>query len=40
MLQVGIKAPNFSAPDQNRVIHSLADYKNKWILLYFYPRDN
>jgi peroxiredoxin Q/BCP len=40
MLKAGIKAPNFSAPDQNGVIHSLADYKNKWILLYFYPRDN
>lgn len=40
MLKEGIKAPNFSAPDQNGAIHSLADYKNKWILLYFYPRDN
>lgn len=34
------KAPNFKLPDQNGNIHKLADYKGKWLLLYFYPRDN
>lgn len=40
MLKVGNKAPNFSAPDQNGELHSLEDYQGKWLLLYFYPRDN
>jgi peroxiredoxin Q/BCP len=38
-LHVGDKAPAFSAPDQAGKIHSLADYKGKWLLLYFYPKD-
>lgn len=37
---VGDKAPSFSALDQNGNEHKLADYKGKWLLLYFYPRDN
>ena len=39
-LKVGTKAPEFSLPDQNGKVHSLADYRGKWILLYFYPKDN
>ena len=35
-----MKAPLFSLPDQNNKIHSLADYKGKWVVLYFYPKDN
>src|SRR3989338_10649055 len=35
----GKKAPNFSLPDQNGVVHTLADYAGKWVLLYFYPKD-
>ncbi|MBI3577258.1 peroxiredoxin [Candidatus Gottesmanbacteria bacterium] len=38
-LLVGNHAPEFSAPDQNGKIHTLADYKGKWVLLYFYPKD-
>ncbi|MFA6391898.1 MAG: thioredoxin-dependent thiol peroxidase [Patescibacteria group bacterium] len=34
------KAPEFSLPDQSGDIHKLSDYKGKWILIYFYPRDN
>lgn len=39
-LPTGIKAPQFSLPDQDGVIRSLSDYKGKWVLLYFYPKDN
>lgn len=38
--KAGTQAPEFSAPDQDGALHSLARYKGKWILLYFYPRDN
>jgi len=34
------KAPNFSAVDQNNKTHTLSDYQGKWLLLYFYPKDN
>ncbi|MEI6690792.1 MAG: thioredoxin-dependent thiol peroxidase [bacterium] len=40
MLNIGIKAPDFSAKDQNGQLHTLADYADKYLLLYFYPRDN
>lgn len=33
-------APNFSLPDQNGVIKNLHDFKGKWVVLYFYPKDN
>ena len=39
MLKEGDKAPDFSAPDQNETIHTLADYKGKSLVLYFYPKD-
>ena len=39
-LKIGDKAPPFSLPDQNGTPHSLKDYKGKWVLLYFYPKDN
>lgn len=39
MLKEGDKAPNFSAPDQNGTVHSLADYNGKQLVLYFYPKD-
>ncbi len=35
-----MKAPDFTLPDQNNKIHSLSDYKGKWVVLYFYPKDN
>ena len=40
MLTVGLKAPEFSAPDQDGKIHQLSDYNGRWLLLYFYPKDN
>ena len=40
MLPVGTKAPDFTLPDQNGVMHSLKDYRGKKLILYFYPKDN
>lgn len=40
MLEVGTKAPEFTLPDQNGEMHSLADYRGKKVILYFYPKDN
>ncbi len=34
------RAPAFTAKDQNGQPHSLADFRGKWILLYFYPKDD
>ena len=39
MLSVGTKAPDFSLPDQNGTVRSLADFKGQRIVLYFYPKD-
>lgn len=33
------KAPDFSLPDQNGIERNLADYRGRWVVLYFYPRD-
>lgn len=35
-----MKAPKFSLPDQDNTIHSLDDYKGKWLVVYFYPKDD
>lgn len=32
-------APDFSLPDSDGNIHSLSDYAGKWLVLYFYPKD-
>ena len=40
MLEVGMKAPDFSLPDENGVNHKLSDYLGKRVILYFYPKDN
>ncbi|KAA0205696.1 thioredoxin-dependent thiol peroxidase [Candidatus Uhrbacteria bacterium] len=40
MLKAGSKAPDFTLPDQNGEMHSLKDVKRKWLLLYFYPKDD
>lgn len=34
------QALDFSLPDQDGNIHSLNDYAGKWLVLYFYPRDD
>jgi len=37
---VGSPAPEFTLPDQNGTMHSLHAERGKWVLLYFYPKDN
>lgn len=39
-LAVGDKAPDFEAKDQNGKAVSLADFKGKNVILYFYPKDD
>jgi thioredoxin-dependent peroxiredoxin len=39
-LKVGDKAPEFSLPDTNENEISSNDLKGKWLVLYFYPKDN
>lgn len=39
-LTVNSKAPAFSAQDQFGRVHSLDRYAGKWLLLYFYPKDD
>ena len=40
MLKEGDKAPAFSAMDQNSKKISLADFKGKKLVIYFYPEDD
>lgn len=38
-LGTGAPAPEFELPDQTGQLHSLEDYRDQWIVLYFYPKD-
>jgi peroxiredoxin Q/BCP len=38
-LQPGVTAPGFSLPSQEDAQVSLAQFKGKWVVLYFYPKD-
>lgn len=40
MLEVGRTAPEFTLTDQDGVARSLADARGKWVVLYFYPKDD
>ena len=42
MLKVNDTAPNFSLPDKDGRKHQLSEYlkSGKYVLLYFYPKDN
>ena len=40
MLQVGMKAPDFTLPDKDGNPISLSDFTGKKVVLYFYPKDN
>jgi peroxiredoxin Q/BCP len=36
----GSAAPDFKLQDQKGDWHTLSQYKGKWVVLYFYPKDN
>ncbi len=36
----GLLAPNFTLPDEKGNNHTLSDYRGKWVLVYFYPKDD
>src|SRR5882672_6516243 len=38
--QVGAPAPPFSLPSDAGNSISLSDYRGKWVVLYFYPKDH
>jgi len=40
MLKTGTKAPDFSLENKDHQKLSLSQFKGKWVVLYFYPRDN
>jgi len=35
-----MKAPDFQLPDQSNKIHQLSDFAGKWLVIYFYPKDD
>ena len=40
MLKTQTKAPDFSAVDQLGKIHTMGQYLGKYVILYFYPKDD
>jgi len=38
--KVGGSAPDFSLPDAQQQNHTLKDYSGKWLVLYFYPKND
>ena len=38
--KVGEAAPDFNLPDQHGQMHTLHEYAGKWLVLYFYPKDD
>ena len=39
VLAIGAPAPEFELSDQAGQLHSLEDYRDQWVVLYFYPKD-
>jgi peroxiredoxin Q/BCP len=39
-LQIGDAAPDFTLPDQNGELVSLAGFKGRRVVIYFYPKDD
>jgi len=40
MIQINQKAPDFCLPNQDDIEICLRDLRGKWVVLYFYPKDN
>ncbi len=38
-VSAGEPAPDFELVDQDGQLHSIEDYRGKWVALYFYPKD-
>src|SRR3989344_7472166 len=39
-LKLKNKAPDFTLPDQDGKEHTLSDFRGRWVLIYFYPKDD
>ncbi len=39
-ISINDPAPQFELLDQNNKLHKLSDYFGKWLVLYFYPKDD
>jgi thioredoxin-dependent peroxiredoxin len=37
--EIGAAAPSFKLQDQTGRWHTLEEYRGKWLVLYFYPKD-
>ncbi|MCB9810136.1 thioredoxin-dependent thiol peroxidase [Candidatus Nomurabacteria bacterium] len=40
MLEINTKAPAFTLVDDSNVKRKLSEFKGKWVVLYFYPKDD
>ncbi len=40
MIETGTQFPAFALPNQDGRIVKLSDYANKWLVVYFYPKDD
>lgn len=40
MLEVGTPAPDFTLEDQSGSSHTLSEQRGKWVVVYFYPKDD
>ncbi len=40
MIKTPYAAPDFKLSDENGTVHRLSDYKGRWVVLYFYPKDD
>ena len=40
MIKTPYEAPDFKLSDEAGVAHQLSDYRGKWVVLYFYPKDD
>jgi peroxiredoxin Q/BCP len=40
MIEVGKQAPRFCLPDKDNNKVCLKDFEGRWLVLYFYPKDN
>jgi peroxiredoxin Q/BCP len=40
MLEVNARAPSIPVPDQHGTLRSVGDFKGRWVVLWFYPKDH